>query len=110
MPAHLRPLLAECEAGNDPDPSQSQRSEPNEKVLMEVLEYMQRHQGCWPRHRGEGGALRKRFDRVRARAKDAARTLTEGERQLLAECEAGAPTARWTRAQRRAYKWELGKR
>ena len=104
VPEHLRPLLAECEAGNDPDLSQSQGSDPNERVLMEVLEYMQRHQGCWPRRRDEGGALRQRL------AKDPAGTVTEGERQLLAEYQAGVPPARWTQTQRRAHKWEPGRR
>jgi hypothetical protein len=79
-----------------------------EQTLRAVQEHMRAHQGALPSQRGGAGALRKRFDRIRALAKDEADTLTGRERQLLAECEASAPGARWTWAERRARKWELG--
>ena len=37
VPEHLRPLLAECEAGNDSDLSESQGGDPNGGFVMEVL-------------------------------------------------------------------------
>ena len=115
VPERLWPLLAVCNAGRDPDPSQSQPSQSQEghrreRVLEEVLEHMRRHEGAWPSQRGEAGALRKRFDRVREQATDPAGGLSERGRRLLAECEAGAPGSRWTRNERRAHKRALEQR
>ena len=89
--------------------SASSTSQQMEQTLRAVQEHMRAHQGALPSQRGGAGALRKRFDRIRALAKDQADTLTIPVRQLLAECEASAPGAKWTKAERRARKWELGR-
>ena len=92
-----------------PRQSASSTSQQMEQTLRAVQEHMRAHQGALPSQRGGAGALRKRFDRIRALAKDQADTLTIPVRQLLAECEASAPGAKWTKAERRARKWELGR-
>ena len=87
----------------------SSTSQKMEQTLRAVQEHMRAHQGALPSRRGGANALRQRFDRIFALAKDEADTLTISVRQLLAECEASAPGAKWTKAERRARKWELGR-
>ena len=72
-------------------------------MLQEVLQFMRQHGGAWPTRHSEADALRKKFDRVRARSTDAQRPLSARAMQLLGECEANMPEQRWSRNDRRRH-------